>query len=101
MDHTCVRVTREMLCGPIDITLDSPGFGFDDAKSAAYGKVSEFIKDPMLVSWFDGRTGSFAPDVPCCDQDSPGWLKYAYSRGADCAVVVNDMDYVFVYSRGE
>jgi hypothetical protein len=51
----------------------------------------------MLLAWFDRKSRTFAPDVICCDREKPSWLVYAESRGADIAVDVNNLDYIFLY----
>jgi Domain of unknown function (DUF5619) len=93
----CTFVTREMLGDPVDIFVDDPGLDFSRAKSMADRKATEFKDDPMLLSWFDRRSGKFSPDVVCCDPEKPSWLVYAESRGGDLCVNVNHEDYVFVY----
>jgi hypothetical protein len=53
----------------------------------------------MLLAWYNGGTGAFSPQVPCCGDDRPGWLIYAESRGGNLVIDINDEAYVFVYRR--
>jgi hypothetical protein len=93
----CRFVTKEMLNGPLEVRVDDPSLDFFTAKSIADGEALSRSSDPMLVSWFDRKTGHFSPDVVCCGTERPSWLVYAQSRGASISVDINDEEYVFVY----
>ena len=55
--------------------------------------------EPMLLAWFDRARGLFSPNITCCREDKPSWLTYAESRGGDIVIMLNDLDYVFVFRR--
>ncbi|MHB8204177.1 MAG: AF1514 family protein [Desulfomonilaceae bacterium] len=93
----CKYLTRDMLSHPVTMRVDEGPSNFLSAKILADGKAKELSSEPMLVAWFDRKSGTFAPDVICCDRDKPSWLVYAESRGADISVDINDQDYVFLY----
>lgn len=97
MDCTFV-VTRDMLKYPIDVRVDDRSLDFRGARSLADGKAGERSSDPMLLAWFDRKSGRYSPgDVVCCDRDKPTWLAYAQSHGADIFVDINNEDFVFAY----
>ena len=79
----------------IDIT--DPDLDFSSAKLIAKEKALELSSDPMLLSWYDGKTGDFWPKYECGTWDKPVWIIFAQSRGADIAVNINNGDYIFLY----
>jgi hypothetical protein len=96
----CTFVTKSMLKNPVEIRRgDVPDFL--KAKSLADEKAREMFSEPMLLAWFDRRSGKFAPEQICCGDYKPTWLVYAESRGGNLAVDINDEDFVFVYRDTE
>lgn len=93
----CKYVTRDMLRNPVTLHVDKGPSDFSSAKILAYEKARELSPEPMLVAWFDRKSGTFSPDNICCDREKPSWLVYAESRGADISVDINNLDYVFLY----
>lgn len=96
---TCTMLHKQMLTNSIDVNVDSR-LDYDQAREIADRKASEAVPDPMLMAWYEKRTGRFSPQVECCSEEKPGWLVYAESRGGDIIVDINDQEYVFVY-RGD
>ncbi len=97
----CRYVTRDMLSHPVMVRVADHPLDMMAAKAIADHKARELASDPMLLAWFDRKTGKFSPDVICCGSEKPTWLVYAESRGADISVDINNEDYVFVYRAGE
>lgn len=81
----------------IKVQVDDPGLDFTRAKDIAKQKAREKCADPMLLSWFQGRTGEGYPNLECGKGDKPAWIVYAESRGGDLTIDINDGDYVFLY----
>ncbi len=96
----CGEFTRSMLRDPVDVKVDSPALDLKSARDVADGRAAELAADPMLIAWYDAKTGMFSPTVECCSEEKPGWLVYAESRGGDLVIDVNKEEYVFVYHRG-
>lgn len=94
---TCRVLTKDMLADAIELQIDSKDLDWSRARQIADEKAREKSPDPMLMAWFDKRTGDFSPQVECCSDEKPGWLVYAESRGANVVVDINDLEYVFVY----
>jgi hypothetical protein len=91
-------VTRDMLKHPVDLRVDDRSLDFRGARTLAEKKALEMSSDPMLLAWFDRRSGTYSPgDVVCCDRNKPTWLVYAQSHGADIFVDINDEDFIFAY----
>jgi hypothetical protein len=86
-----------MLRNPIEVRVEDDGLDFVNAKAAADREAGKRSGDPMLLAWYDGRTGKFSPQVTCCGEDKPAWLIYAESRGGKMVIDINDEDYIFVY----
>ncbi len=90
---------RSYLGDVIPLHIDQPDLTFEAAKDAAKQKAKEHCKDPMLLSWKDGRTGRSYPDFECGAGRKPAWIVFAESRGGDLTIDVNDGEFVFIYLR--
>lgn len=98
--YKCPDVTQEMLKNPINITTGLTMIDFDTARRLADKRAREIAVNPMLLSWYDRKTGKSSPQTMCCGFDKPDWLVYAESRGGTIAVDINDEEYVFMYNPG-
>ena len=81
----------------IELAIDNPGLDFEGAKDIAGQKAKEICADPMLLSWYQGKTGESYPDLECGPGDKPAWIVYAESRGGDLTIDINTGQYVFIY----
>ena len=81
----------------IRLTIDNENLDFVSAKDIAKQKAKELSSDPMLLSWFCGKTGEFYPKAECGRTDKPAWIIFAESRGADIAININDGEYIFLF----
>lgn len=97
MTNNCVSVTKAILTDPIDLKVSDERLDLSRAKEVADRKAKEIGSDPMLLAWYDAKTGRYSPDVECCGEDKPAWLIYAESRGGHITVDINDEEFVFVY----
>ena len=95
----CIPLTREMLKNPLDLDLPDTPLDFSQARALADQRAREVGGEPMLLAWYNGATGEYSPQVPCCGDDRPSWLVYAESRGGDLIIDINREAYVFVYRR--
>ena len=86
---------KYFLINPIKINVKNLDFG--TAKAMADERVKRLSPDPMLLSWYNGRTGEHFPDVDCHGKDKPAWIIYAESRGGDITIDINQEEYVFIY----
>lgn len=99
MAAVCQPLSKEMLEGAFELKLDEGKLTLEAARKAADQAARAHDEDPMLISWYEERTGQHSPRVECCRGDKPGWLAYAESRGGDLIFNINDLSYVFVYAR--
>lgn len=81
----------------VRIALDEKDIDFESAKNLAKQKAKELTDDPMLLSWYSGKTGEYYPKTECGRTDKPAWIVFAESRGADIALNINDGEYIFLY----
>ena len=81
----------------ISIKTDDPDLEFTAAKDIAKQRAKELCTDPMLLSWFQGKTGEFYPNMECGPGDKPAWITYAESRGGDMLININQGQYIFIY----
>jgi len=81
----------------IRIRVDDDHLDFEEAKHIAKHKALELSSDPMLLSWYSGKEGTYWPKLECGAWNKPVWIVFAESRGADIAVNINDGDYIFLY----
>ena len=81
----------------IKIEIDNPDLDFTEAKDLAKRTAKEIYADPMLLSWYQGKTGESYPNLECGPGDKPAWIVYAESRGGDLTIDINEGQYVFIY----
>ena len=81
----------------IEFKIDNPNLDFAEAKNLAKQKAKETCADPMLLSWYQGKTGESYPNLECGPGDKPAWIVYAESRGGDLTIDINEGQYVFIY----
>lgn len=86
-----------MLKNPVQVRVDEAGLDWARAREVADREAGKKCAAPMLLAWYNGKTGEFSPQVECCAEDRPAWLIYAESRGGDILIDINDEEYVFVY----
>ncbi len=70
---------------------------FSDAKDIAKEKAKELSSDPMLLSWYNGKTGEGYPKFECGSGHKPAWFVFSEARGGDILVDINDGEYIFIY----
>ncbi|MGD2096913.1 MAG: AF1514 family protein [Desulfobacterales bacterium] len=81
----------------IALKVDHPDMDFAEAKDLARKKALEMCADPMLLSWYQGKTGKSYPNLECGPGDRPAWIVYAASRGGNLTIDINSGQYVFIY----
>lgn len=59
----CKILSREMLHLPIDVFVGDPVLDFYGAKKAADARARQLAEEPMLLAWYDRRSGAFSPTV--------------------------------------
>jgi hypothetical protein len=93
----CPLFRKEMLKNPIRLTVEDTGLEFGRAKELADKEAGRIAAEPLLLAWYNAKTGEFAPQVTCCSEDKPAWLVYAESRGGTICIDINDEEFVFIY----
>lgn len=93
---SCAQLTRDMLPNPVAISGDND-MRLEQARDVAEQEARKHMADPMLLGWYDRRTGAFSPQVECCSDEKPGWVVYAETRGGSLTIDVNKGDYYFIY----
>jgi hypothetical protein len=93
---TCEVLTRDVLTNPVLIHEVRP-LDFGQAREIADQKARELVADPMLLAWYEAKSGKFSPPVECCSETKPGWLVYAESRGGTITIDINNEEYIFIY----
>ena len=81
----------------IELKIDNPDPDFTEAKDLAKQKAKEMCADPMLLSWYNGKTGESYPNLECGPGDKPAWIVYAESRDGDLSIDVNEGQYIFIF----
>lgn len=98
MEKTCRKLEQKLLPNLVKIKVNDPDLNFAAARVRSDKKVSELIKNPMLMGWYDKNAERFSPNVTCCSDEKPGWVVYAESRGGNYSVSINDEQFVFIYA---
>ena len=89
--------TLDMLPNPIPVIIDDPDLDFPKAVQIAKEQAREICSDPMLLSWYEKKTGRYSPEEVSCGREKPAWITYAESRGADITIDINEGAYIFIY----
>lgn len=86
---------QEVLIAVSGIAVD-----FDIARRVALALAAGDNPDEVsLVAWFDRGKGKHSPSCMKCEfKDAPGWEVYGRNHGGRLKVVVNEGEYVFIYS---
>jgi hypothetical protein len=92
----CHPFRKDMLKNPIQVTADD-GMDFPRAKALADQEARKVTAEPILLAWYNGKTGDFLPQVMCCGEDKPAWLIYAESRGGNICIDINNEEFIFIY----
>ena len=92
----CEILTKSVLTNPVLVHHEKP-LSFSRAREIADQKAKELGEDPMLLAWYEAKSGKFSPPVECCSETKPGWIVYAESRGGTITIDINDEEYVFIY----
>lgn len=90
-------VPTQYLGNHINVNIDNPALDFESAKDSAKQKAKSTCADPMLLSWYNGKTGESYPNIECGPGEKPAWIQYAESRGGDLTIDINDGQYVFIF----
>lgn len=98
---SCEPSVKCYLTNPVEIKIADESIDFDRAKDIAKEKAKTFCSDPMLLAWYQGKTGEYLPKAECSKIDRPAWIVYAESRGANITIDINDEEYVFIYKAIE
>ncbi len=88
---------KKYLENPISLTIRNPEAGFEEIRKEALKKAQDISPDPILLAWYDGKTGKSVPANICTREDKPAWIVFAESRGADIVIDVNDETYIFMF----
>jgi len=85
----------------VKIELEDPELDYEKAHYVAKLKARGICWDPMLLSWFSGKTGEYYPKAECGSSEKPPYIVYARARGADLTIDINDGEYVFYFLKFE
>ena len=84
----------------VQVSFEGDTPGFETAKALADAVARVLLGESVCLSWYDRPRDRMAPagtnecHTGC---DTPGYLEYAASRGAELRVTVGPGDYVFCY----
>jgi hypothetical protein len=82
------------------ISAPATGLEFSDAKELADAAAARRLDGPICLAWFDRANDRESPaHASEChgDCETPGYVEYAVTRGAELKIVIDDGAYVFCY----
>ena len=84
--------------GEVFIQVEDPDLSFEKAQGAVLERAETYDSNPMLLAWFERKTGRHSPVVECNEEGGdPGWVTYGKSRGGNLSVNINHGEYIFVF----
>ncbi len=84
-----------------DVLISIKGYDLDYtlARDLARKIAEQDEPDPMLIAWHDSRQNTQSPSCVKCEiGDRPGWEVYGENHGGRLRIIINDRQYVFIYS---
>ena len=75
----CSASIKEYLNNPIELKIDDQDLDFKSIKQLADNKAKELTSQPMLLAWYNGKTGDFVPKAECGRGPKPGWISQRYT----------------------
>jgi len=60
---SCKILAREMLHLPIDVFIEDADLDLYRARRVADARARQISEEPMLLAWYDHRSGEFSPRV--------------------------------------
>lgn len=95
------KVGKVTFPGELFLNIGDPQLPYERAHEAAVSLARKYGDDPLLLSWFNKKSGEESPNTSCEGGSSePGWVNYAKGHGANLTVNVNHGDYVFMFRSG-
>ena len=83
----------------ITITTEKAGMDFDAARKVTGALAKSYNPETSLMAWFDKKQNKHSPSQVLCDAEGlPGWEEYGRHHGGQKKVVVDNGDYVFIYT---
>ena len=84
-----------------DILISISGYdlNFTVARDLARTLAEQDEPDPTLIAWCDDQQKTHSPSCVKCEiGDRPGWEVYGENHGGRLKIMINDRQYVFIYS---
>lgn len=95
-DYAKVGSTADGRITNLNVSIDAK-MGLAAVESKARQAVGKLNRQPMLVSWWDGRRNMAGPLESCCGKDPVCARDYAVSHSASTRVSVNGGQLEFFY----
>ncbi len=81
------------------ISITGVELDYELARSVAQQVAEQDEEEVMLISWMDSKREKHSPQcVRCQIGDTPGWEVYGENHGGRLKIIINDREYVFIYS---
>lgn len=83
----------------IQIAITGAVLDFDAARAMAEALARQGNPETMLVAWFDRKKDTHSPCcVKCQIGEKPGWEVYGENHQGRLKIIINEREYVFIYS---
>ncbi|MGV1098476.1 AF1514 family protein [Thiovibrio sp. JS02] len=83
----------------ISIAITGESLDFDQARAVAKALAERGNAEASLVAWLDGKAGRHSPCCVRCEiGNRPGWEVYGENHQGRVRIVINDREYVFIYT---
>ncbi len=83
----------------IIVNIDNIELDFDIAQGIARLLAEKDNEFALLISWSDSKSGKHSPAAVHCEINGrPGWELYGENHEGRVKIILNDREYVFIYS---
>ena len=83
----------------ISMNVDNIQLDFETARNISWALAKGLNSETSLMAWFDKKKNKHSPsDVECNAENISGWEEYGIHHGGQEKFVINNGEYVFIYT---
>jgi hypothetical protein len=83
----------------VSVKIDNMDLVYDTALEIARILAEKDNDLAMLISWYDKKEGKHSPAAVHCEiNGAPGWEVYGENHEGRIKIIINEREYVFIYS---
>lgn len=82
-----------------NLYVEDSDLDFDSALEMARDLAAKENEETMLIAWFDRQRNKHSPAAVFCEINGrPGWEVYGENHQGRIKIIINNRQYVFIFS---